>query len=97
VESLNRSLRKVIKTRGSFPSDDGGAEAAILGHSTCWDTLKTRHRLALEADGCAPSLSLKRGARGMRAGREIFGFLSDSRDPILLLTPVSTTAPRLVT
>jgi transposase-like protein len=23
VESLNRSLRKIIKTRGSFPTDDG--------------------------------------------------------------------------
>src|SRR3954465_7789680 len=28
VESLNRSLRKVIKTRGSFPTDDANLSAA---------------------------------------------------------------------
>ena len=35
IESLNMSLRKVIKTRGSFPTDGGGAEAAV---SWRWNT-----------------------------------------------------------
>jgi hypothetical protein len=30
VESLNRSLRKVIKSRGSFPSDDAALELLCL-------------------------------------------------------------------
>jgi len=28
VEALHRSLRKIIKTRGSFPNDDGSASEA---------------------------------------------------------------------
>jgi putative transposase len=30
VESLNRSLRKVIKTRGSFPTDDAALKSLYL-------------------------------------------------------------------
>jgi transposase-like protein len=42
VETLHRSLRKIIKTRGSFPNDDG-VEAALPGHQEC--------RLAVAASG----------------------------------------------
>ena len=30
VESLNRSLRKIIKTRGSFPSDEAATKLLFL-------------------------------------------------------------------
>ena len=30
-ESLHRSRRKIIKTRGSFPTDEAGVEAAVSG------------------------------------------------------------------
>jgi len=31
VEALHRSLRKIIKTRGSFPNDDARIEVALFG------------------------------------------------------------------
>jgi putative transposase len=43
VESLNRSLRKIIKTRGSFPNDEDGHEAALPGHPERWRPLAPAH------------------------------------------------------
>jgi len=37
VESLHRSLRKIIKTRGSFPTDEAALKLlAISGDPQCW-------------------------------------------------------------
>ena len=39
VESLHRSLRKVIKTRGSFPTDEAAIKLlylAIQNAGVCW-------------------------------------------------------------
>ncbi len=49
VESLNWSLRKVIKTRGSFPSNEAALKllyTALNGRPTCWAALEAGHRLA---------------------------------------------------
>jgi putative transposase len=38
VEALHRSLRKIIKTRGSFPNDDAALKLlyAIRNAGPCW-------------------------------------------------------------
>jgi len=41
VESLNRGLRKVIKTRGSFPSDEAALKLLYMAIQTRWPALET--------------------------------------------------------
>ncbi|MHC2383937.1 putative transposase [Bradyrhizobium liaoningense] len=41
VEALNRSLRKIIKTRGELPQRRGGDEAALPRHQKCRHPLAT--------------------------------------------------------
>ena len=46
VESLNRSLRKVIKTTRQLPLRRGGVKVAVSGYSTCRAALEASRRLA---------------------------------------------------
>lgn len=46
VESLHMTLRKVIKTRGSFPSGGGGAGAAVPGAAECSQEMESGDELA---------------------------------------------------
>jgi putative transposase len=39
VESLHRSLRKIIKTRGQLSHRRGGAQTAVSGDRQCWGSL----------------------------------------------------------
>ena len=45
VEALHRSLRKIIKTRGSFPNDDAALEAALSRHQERRFALAARRRM----------------------------------------------------
>ena len=43
VESLNMSLRKIIKTRGSFPNEEAAVRLlwlALRNHSKKWSTIQ---------------------------------------------------------
>ncbi len=44
VESLNSSLRKIIKTRGSFPNEEAALKLlymALRNHSKKWHTIQS--------------------------------------------------------
>ena len=44
IESLNMSLRKIIKTRGSFPSEESAFRLlylALRNHSRKWNTIQS--------------------------------------------------------
>ena len=45
VEALHRSLRKIIKTRGSFPSDDSALKLLYLAIKKCRPALAARDRM----------------------------------------------------
>ena len=41
VEALHRSLRKIIKTRGSFPNDDAALKTAVSRRQKRWAQMAT--------------------------------------------------------
>ena len=46
IESLHRGLRKIIKTRGSFPSDEAATKLLYLAMRNLGIHWKTRYRMA---------------------------------------------------
>src|SRR5258707_13570998 len=46
IESLHRGLRKIIKTRGAFPSDEAAMQLLYLGAEEPRRALATCHRMA---------------------------------------------------
>ena len=46
IESLHRGLRKIIKTRGAFPSDEAATKLLYLSLRNSWRSLEAFHRVA---------------------------------------------------